>query len=126
MKKTISFFASLWLLLLLLPASKCFTILRGEQGVSTNKHFSPPLLMTMTDDDDDRVVNESWEEQHLIHDSSEIHEENDDEMLDSEVWAAFDAHDCDDPGMEAAVMERAVMMAAQMASDKKRRRGGEE
>jgi hypothetical protein len=64
---------------------------------------------------------DSWQEQHMIHGESEIHEENDYEMLMSEYWAAFDAHDCDDPGMEAAVMERAVMMASEMARARKRK-----
>jgi hypothetical protein len=64
---------------------------------------------------------DKWAEEHMIHGESEIHEENDYEMLMSEYWAAFDAHDCDDPGMEAAVMERAVMMASEMARARKRK-----
>lgn len=64
---------------------------------------------------------EEWAQQHLIHGAAEIHEETEKEMLKSENWAAFDAHDCDDPGMEAAVMERAVMMAADMARARKQK-----
>ena len=35
-------------------------------------------------------------------------------LLDAEEAAAFDAHDLSDAGMEAAAMERAVMMAEEM------------
>eukprot|EP00978_Attheya_sp_CCMP212_P015325 scaffold39546_cov62-Attheya_sp.AAC.3 len=48
----------------------------------------------------------------------EIHEETNEELLLSEEAAAQDAHDCSDPGMEAAAMERAVMLAAQLAHSK--------
>eukprot|EP00980_Cylindrotheca_fusiformis_P024993 scaffold12868_cov96-Cylindrotheca_fusiformis.AAC.2 len=63
---------------------------------------------------------EDWAEEHLIHGAAEIHEDTDVEMLQAEEWAVYDAHDCDDAGMEAAVMERAVMMAAEMAKARKR------
>jgi hypothetical protein len=35
----------------------------------------------------------------------------DDSLFDSEEAAAIDAHDLNDPGLEAAAMERAVMLA---------------
>jgi hypothetical protein len=43
---------------------------------------------------------------------------DDDSLLDAEDAAAFDAHDLSDPGMEAAAMERAVMMAEEMKNRK--------
>jgi hypothetical protein len=57
-----------------------------------------------------------WNEEHLAHGASEIHEETDEELEESEdaaVWDAFDS--ASDPGMEAAMMERSVMMANEMA-----------
>jgi hypothetical protein len=42
----------------------------------------------------------------------------DDSLLDAEDAAAFDAHDLSDPGMEAAAMERAVMMAEEMKKNR--------
>lgn len=60
-----------------------------------------------------------WDEGHLVHGATEIQQQTDEEILDSEIAAAFDAHDCDDPGMEAVMMERAVMLAAEMAHKKK-------
>lgn len=56
-----------------------------------------------------------WEEDHLIHGAKAIHEETEAELQESEEAALFDAHDCDDPGVEAAMMERAVMMVSKMA-----------
>jgi len=38
-------------------------------------------------------------------------DESDDEFAENEEEAAFDAHDLSDSGMEAAAMERALMMA---------------
>jgi hypothetical protein len=58
---------------------------------------------------------DEWNEKHLIHGASEIHEETEEELKESEAQAAWDAHDCDDPGMEAACEERAVMIANEMA-----------
>jgi hypothetical protein len=57
----------------------------------------------------------SWNEEHLIHGASEIHEETEEELRESEITAAFDAHDCSDPGMEAAMEMRALMMAQDIA-----------
>ena len=37
------------------------------------------------------------------------------ELKESEAQAAWDAHDCSDAGMEAAMMERSVMLANEMA-----------
>ena len=43
---------------------------------------------------------------------------NDEEsLLDDEEAAAIDAHDVSDPGMEAAAMERAVMLAAEYKNE---------
>ena len=36
------------------------------------------------------------------------------EIFESENSAAWDAHDCNDPGMESAAEERAVMLANEM------------
>jgi hypothetical protein len=58
---------------------------------------------------------ENWNEEHLIHGAHEIHEETDAELRDSEDAAAIDAHDCSDPGMEAAMEQRAVMLARELA-----------
>jgi len=40
--------------------------------------------------------------------------EEEEELLEAEEAAAFDAHDVSDPGLEAAAMERAVMMAEEL------------
>lgn len=48
-----------------------------------------------------------------------MHHYSDDEIYDSEEAAANDAHDVSDPGMEAAAMERAVMMAHEMLEQNK-------
>jgi hypothetical protein len=45
---------------------------------------------------------------------------DDESLLDAEDAAAFDAHDLSDPGMEAAAMERAVMMAEEFKSSHKK------
>ena len=47
----------------------------------------------------------SWDEDHLAHGVSEIHEETEEELLESEIAAAWDAHDAPDAGMEAAAEE---------------------
>ncbi len=44
---------------------------------------------------------------------------SDEDIFDAEETAVFDAHDVSDPGVEAAVMERAVMMAYDMMKKKK-------
>jgi aromatic ring-cleaving dioxygenase len=73
-----------------------------------------PILQTKANDDGTKVV--EWnDEEHLIHGAIHIHEETDQEVLDSERDAVWDAHDCSDPGMEAAAEERAVMLANEMA-----------
>jgi hypothetical protein len=41
---------------------------------------------------------------------------SDQDVFDAEEAAAFDAHDISDPGMEAAVMERAVMVSVLIIS----------
>ncbi len=46
----------------------------------------------------------------LSHDAAAVGE---DSLFDEEEAAAIDAHDVSDPGMEAAAMERAVMLAAE-------------
>ncbi len=45
--------------------------------------------------------------------------QSEDDLFEAEEAAAFDATDIDDSGVEAAVMERAVMMAYDMMSKKK-------
>jgi hypothetical protein len=52
---------------------------------------------------------DEWNKEHLHY-----HEEREQDLLEAEEMAAFDAHDCSDPGMEAAAEERAVMMAQDM------------
>jgi hypothetical protein len=46
-------------------------------------------------------------------------EETNNDLLDSEIAAAFDAHDCPDAGMEAAAQERAVMLAHEIIHEMK-------
>ncbi|CAB9499110.1 expressed unknown protein [Seminavis robusta] len=60
---------------------------------------------------------EKWNEEHLAHGASEVHEETTEELLESEQAAAWDAHDLSDPGMESAAEERAVMLAAEMVHE---------
>lgn len=50
--------------------------------------------------------------------SREMHADENASLLDAEDAAAFDAHDLSDPGMEAAAMERAVMMANEFKNKK--------
>ena len=59
---------------------------------------------------------DNWNNEHLAHGVADVHEENAQEMLDSEDAAAWDAHDCSDAGVEAAAEERAVMLAAEMTN----------
>ena len=61
------------------------------------------------------VAEDEWVEEHLVHGANQIHEETDDELKETEEMAAADAADCSDPGMEAAMEERAVMLAQEMA-----------
>ena len=56
-----------------------------------------------------------WNEEHLIHGAAEIHEDTAQELREEEDLAAWDAHDCNDAGMEAAAEERALMLAQEMA-----------
>ena len=56
----------------------------------------------------------SWNDQHLAHSVEELHLETSKEIFESENSAAWDAHDCNDPGMESAAEERAVMLANEM------------
>lgn len=58
--------------------------------------------------------NDDWNDTHLAHGWQQVHEEDADELLESEQAAAMDAHDDTDPGMEAAAEERAVMLAAEL------------
>ena len=60
-----------------------------------------------------------WNDEHVAHNINEVHEETDNEVLDSEIAAAWDAHDCNDPGMEAVAEERAVMIANELIHKKK-------
>ncbi|KAL3796294.1 hypothetical protein HJC23_008614 [Cyclotella cryptica] len=46
----------------------------------------------------------------------EVHTDEGDSLLDAEDAAAFDAHDLSDPGVEAAAMERAVMIANELTN----------
>lgn len=46
--------------------------------------------------------------------------QSEEDLFEAEEAAAFDAHDISDSGVEAAVMERAVMMAYDMMRKKKR------
>ena len=59
------------------------------------------------------------EERHV---AKKLGTDNDDgsSLLEAEDDAAFDAHDLSDPAMEAAAMERAVMMAEDMKKNMKK------
>jgi hypothetical protein len=59
--------------------------------------------------------NNEWREKHLIHGVQEIHEDSDQEFLQAEQDGVLDAYDLSDLGMEAAMEERAVMLANEMA-----------
>ena len=56
-----------------------------------------------------------WNKEHLIPSAKALHVETDEELKESEDQAAWDAHDCDDPGIEAAMSEYSVMLANEMA-----------
>jgi hypothetical protein len=90
-----------------LDASSPFTPRRAF--VTTNRNARMSFLAKSSSSSN------SWNEEHLIHGAGEIHEDTDEELRESEMAAAFDAHDCSDPGMEAAMEERALMMAHDMA-----------
>ena len=60
-----------------------------------------------------------WNDQHLAHGAANVHEESNQELKASEDAAAWDAHDCNDAGMEAAAEERAVMLANEFMHDMK-------
>lgn len=71
------------------------------------------------DIDADTTAKEDWNQQHLVHGAGQIHQETDEELRESEEAAVLDAHDCSDPGMEAAMEERAVMLAREMMEKRK-------
>ena len=62
-----------------------------------------------------------WNDKHLAHGAQEVHDETNDELLDSEEAAAWDAHDASDAGVEAAAEERAVMLANEIIHKLKER-----
>ena len=76
--------------------------------------------MSKEKEENDQDKEENWNNEHLIHDAKEIHEETEEEVLESEMAAAWDAHDCSDPGMEAVAEERAVMIANELIHKKKK------
>jgi hypothetical protein len=78
-----------------------------SRGTVANNHILTTTILYTKDD--------SWQDEHLIHGASAIHEETEEELEESEAQAAWDARGCDDPGMEAACEERAVMLANEMA-----------
>jgi hypothetical protein len=92
---------------------------RAVMMASAMAHKKKQQALHQRDPCDDDSKEQEWNEKHLAHGAAEIHEDTDEEILESEMAAALDAHDCDDPGMEAAMMERAVMMASEMAHKKK-------
>ena len=50
---------------------------------------------------------------------NDFDDDDEDDLLEAEDAAAFDAHDLSDPGMEAAAMERAVMIAEEFRESHK-------
>ena len=74
----------------------------------TKRILNFPTTTTVEDQSND------WNEMHLAHGWMDIHEEDATELWESEMAAAFDAHDDPDPGMEAAAEERAIMLAAEL------------
>lgn len=92
---------------------------RAVMMASEMAHKKKQQALHQNDPNDDDSPEQEWNKRHLAHGAAEIHEDTDEEILEAEMAAAFDAHDCDDPGMEAAVMERAVMLALEMAQKKK-------
>jgi hypothetical protein len=81
---------------------------RAFVATSTQKARTTPFMTTKSSSSSN---SNSWNEEHLIHGASEIHEETEEEIRESEMAAAFDAHDCSDPGMEAAMEEGSLMTA---------------
>ena len=73
----------------------------------------------------EKPVTNAWNEKHLAHSASDIHEETAEELLESEEAAAWDAHDAPDAGMEAAAEERAVMLAAELMEKMKQKKAKE-
>jgi hypothetical protein len=100
------------LLLLVVIHTDCFALVIRNPVLKSMGHsflqVAPAISMSSKND-------ENWHDKHLAHGAKEIHEETDEEMLESETAAAIDAHDSIDAGMEAAAEERAVMLAAEMA-----------
>ena len=99
--------ASVWVVIVLVAASSitnAFVIQLCKRILS---------LPSQTSEEEKRP--NEWNDAHLAHGWMEVHEEDSDELLESEAAAAIDAHDDPDPGMEAAAEERAVMLAAEFA-----------
>lgn len=92
---------------------------RAVMMASEMAHEKKQQALHQNDPNYDDSKEQEWNTKHLAHGAAEIHEDTDEEILEAEMAAAFDAHDCDDPGMEAAMMERAVMIALEMAQKKK-------
>jgi hypothetical protein len=96
---------------LVVKYTECFAPLASKNPVLACRSFkrvAPTASMSSKND-------ENWLDQHLAHGAKEIHEETEEEIIESEIAAAIDAHDSIDAGMEAAAEERAVMLAAEMA-----------
>ena len=100
--------AFLWVILV--ASSNAFVI------QLTKRILSFPTTTTVEDQSND------WNEAHLAHGWMDIHEEDASELWESEMAAAFDAHDDPDPGMEAAAEERTVMSAAEFAHQFKQKK----
>lgn len=71
-------------------------------------------------DADTKTESDDWNDEHLAHGAAEIHLETDEQVIEAEDEAAFDAHDLSDPGMEAAALERSLMMAEDLAAKKQK------
>eukprot|EP00977_Amphora_coffeiformis_P009756 scaffold2246_cov162-Amphora_coffeaeformis.AAC.15 len=70
---------------------------------------------TSQNNNNNKQKKDDWNEAHLAHGVTDLHEEDPDELWASEEAAAVDAHDAPDAGIEAAAEERAVMLAAELA-----------
>jgi hypothetical protein len=81
-------------------------VMLAHEMIHEMKHRKKQAATETSDD--------KWIEEHLAHDISEIHEETNAELLESERAAVEDAHDISDAGMEAAAEERAVMLANEL------------
>jgi len=90
-------------------APRPYLLVRQQQ----QRELDPVSLLAAAPNKDD--INKKWEEEHLIHGAKEIHEETDEELREAEQAAAVDASDVSDAGMEAAMEERAVMLANELA-----------